>query len=34
MIPETINVCGIPFTVRFGNNDYDPHDQFGQMKMF
>ncbi len=31
MIPKTINICGIPFTVRFGNNDYDPHDQFGQI---
>lgn len=31
MIPTTINICGIPYKVRFGKNDYDPTDQFGQI---
>lgn len=31
MIPTTINICGIPYKVRFAKNDYDPTDHFGQI---
>ena len=31
MIPNTINICGIPYKITFGKNDYDPTDQFGQI---
>lgn len=31
MIPKTINICEIPFKVKYGKNDYDPHSQFGQI---
>ena len=31
MIPASINICGIPYNIVFGKNDYDPHDQFGQI---
>ncbi len=31
MVPESINICGVPYKIVFGINDYDPHDQFGQI---
>lgn len=31
MIPELINICGIPFKVTFGKNDFEPTSQFGQI---
>lgn len=31
MIPEKINICGIPFKVRYGKNAFNPNDQFGQI---
>ena len=32
MIPKTINICGIPYKILYGKNDYDPHDRFGQIR--
>lgn len=31
MVPESINICGIPYKVTFGKNDFEPTSQFGQI---
>lgn len=31
MFPVSINICGIPYKVIFGKNDFEPTSQFGQI---
>lgn len=31
VIPKTINICGVPYKITYGKNDYNPIDQFGQI---
>jgi len=31
MLPESINIYGIPYKVTFGKNDFEPTSQFGQI---